>query len=298
MDHAGDDQAHPATGEAQGRRSLRLPSMRARRRARHDAGLTDHCDRKLVDDLRRATAKGELTVVYQPTVDMATLTPVGAEALVRWPHPARGLLVPADFIGVAERSGLIGSITTHVLGAACEEAMHWSSFIGGQSVVAVNLSPRDIIEPTIIRSVTRALELSGLRPDRLCLELTESAAIADHRGAADTLQALSDLGTHIAVDDFGTGFASLAHLMRFPIDIVKIDRMFIADLGASQPAERIVSAVIELAHALGLTAVAEGVETTVQRDILVGLGCDMFQGHLYSPALAPWAVASLLDNVA
>lgn len=265
---------------------------------RHDADRPRRIDRRFVEDLRVATGRGELTVVYQPTVDMATLTPVGAEALVRWPHRARGLLAPAEFIGVAERTGLIGSITTHVLGAACQEATQWTGFTGRRPMVAVNLSPRDIFDPTIVSTVTRALEETGLAPHQLCLELTESAAIVDHSGATHTLQALRDLGAHIAVDDFGTGFASLAHLMRFPIDIVKIDRTFVADLGAVPAADIIVCAVIDLAHALGLTTVAEGVETVEQRNVLAGLGCDQFQGFLYSPALAPWAVASLLDNVA
>ena len=273
-------------------------SGRARLLGRHHTDRSGRGDRRLVSDLRRATGRGELTVVYQPTVDLATLSPVGAEALVRWPHPARGLLAPAAFIGVAERTGLIGSITTHVLGAACHEASGWSKHLGRPPTVAVNLSPSELLDPTLVARVADALERTGLAPGQLCLELTESAEIADHRGAARTLQSVRDLGVHIAVDDFGTGFSSLAYLMHFPIDIVKIDRAFVSDLGTTLSADNIIAAVIDLAHALGLTTVAEGVETMRQRNLLAGLGCDLFQGHLYSAALAPAAVASLLAHVA
>jgi diguanylate cyclase (GGDEF)-like protein/PAS domain S-box-containing protein len=225
--------------------------------------------------LRRALEHGELRVHYQPALDLARREVVGCEALVRWEHPERGLLAPAEFVPLAEETGLIVPLGAWVLREACRTAAGWPE----ERDVAVNLTARQIAQPDVVAVVAGALAEAGLEPARLCLELTESGVLG--AGAAETLRALKALGVKLAIDDFGTGWSSLGHLRSFPLDVVKLDRSFVAGLGTAPRDDAIAEAVISLAHALGLSTVAEGVETEGQRAVLERLGCDTAQGYLF-----------------
>jgi diguanylate cyclase (GGDEF)-like protein/PAS domain S-box-containing protein len=231
----------------------------------------------LESDLRRALARDELRVHYQP-IARANGKIAGYEALVRWQHPARGLVLPADFIQLAEETGLILRIGDWVMREACR----WAARPGvGRGVqVAVNLSPRQFTDPSLPAVVTRALKESGLRPERLELEITESLAMQQTDATAAMLARLKSLGVSIAIDDFGTGYSSLAYLKRFPVDKVKIDRSFVADVPGDHDQVAIVSAIVALAHALGIRVIAEGVETEAQLEFLKGCRCDFMQGYL------------------
>jgi EAL domain-containing protein (putative c-di-GMP-specific phosphodiesterase class I) len=212
---------------------------------------------------------------------------VGVEALIRWQHPDQGLVAPYRFIPVAEESGLIIPIGAWVLEQACHQLRVWNlrGQDGPQGSVEVNLSARQIDDPRIVATVEEILTRTGLPPEHLTLEITESALMEDAASALGVLRALKELGVLLAIDDFGTGYSSLSYLQRFPLDILKVDRMFVESLGSDADGEEIVSAVINLAHALGLQVVAEGVETTEQLQILRSLGCDLAQGFLFSKPL-------------
>jgi len=231
----------------------------------------------LESDLRRALGRGELRVHYQRIVG-ADGRGAGHEALVRWQHPERGLVMPADFIQLAEETGLILRIGEWVLREACR----WGTFIGTERglQVAVNLSPRQFTDPNLPAVVARALKDTGLPPSLLELEITESLAMQQTDATLATLQRLKRLGVSIAIDDFGTGYSSLAYLKRFPVDKVKIDRSFVAEVPADRDEVAIVSAIIALAHALQIRVIAEGVETEAQREFLASCGCDFMQGYL------------------
>ncbi|MEA3193149.1 MAG: hypothetical protein QOD26_1482 [Betaproteobacteria bacterium] len=231
----------------------------------------------LESDLRRALSKGELRVHYQPFVDGADRV-AGHEALLRWQHPERGLVGPGEFIQLAEETGLILRMGEWALREACR----WATFIGAERglQVAVNLSPRQFNDPNLPRIVAAALKESGLPPRQLELEITESLAMRETDATLATLKKLKELGVSIAIDDFGTGYSSLAYLKRFPVDKLKIDRSFVAELPGDREQCAIVSAIVALAHALNVRVVAEGVETTPQRDFLVRCGCDFVQGFL------------------
>ncbi len=232
----------------------------------------------LENDLRRALHKGELLVHYQPIVELSSGTVVAHEALVRWQHPARGVVPPAEFMQLAEDTGLIVGIGEWVLREACR----WATFIGAEHgvQVAVNLSSRQFNDPKLIELVRRVLADSGLPARLLMLEVTETTAMHQTDVAASTLQKLKELGVSLAIDDFGTGYSSLASLRRYPVDQLKIDRSFVADLPAGENAKTLTGGIIGLAHALGLKVVAEGVETEAQREFLAALGCDFAQGYL------------------
>lgn len=232
----------------------------------------------LENDLRHAVQKGELELHYQPVAELKGGTVVAHEALVRWQHPKKGLVPPADFIQLAEDTGLILGIGEWVLHEACR----WATFIGTEHgvQVAVNLSARQFKDPKLIDLVRRVLAESGLPPTLLVLEITESTAMQQTDVAVRTLKRLKDLGVSLALDDFGTGYSSLAYLRRFPVDRLKIDRSFIADIPGDRNAESLLKGIVGLAHALGLTVVAEGVETQAQKDFLAALGCDLAQGYL------------------
>jgi len=232
----------------------------------------------LENDLRRALHKGELLVHYQPIVELGGGAVVAHEALVRWQHPQKGVVAPAEFIQLAEDTGLIVGIGEWVLREACR----WATFIGVERgvQVAVNLSSRQFNDPKLVELVRRALAESGLPPRLLMLEITETTAMHQTDVAASTLQKLKQLGVSLAIDDFGTGTSSLASLRRYPVDRLKIDRSFIADLPADENAKALTAGIIGLAHALGLKVIAEGVETEAQRDFLAALGCDFAQGYL------------------
>jgi diguanylate cyclase (GGDEF)-like protein/PAS domain S-box-containing protein len=232
----------------------------------------------LENDLRRAVHKGELLVHYQPIVELRSGKVVAHEALVRWQHPVRGVVPPAEFLQLAEDTGLVVNIGEWVLREACR----WATFIGAERgvQVAVNLSARQFHDPKLIELVRRVLADSGLPANLLALEITESTAMQQTDVAASTLQKLKELGVSLAIDDFGTGYSSLASLRRYPVDRLKIDRSFIGGLPADESAKALASGIIGLAHALGLQVIAEGVENEAQRALLAALGCDLAQGYL------------------
>jgi diguanylate cyclase (GGDEF)-like protein/PAS domain S-box-containing protein len=248
--------------------------------------------------LHRAIERQELTLHYQPVVELGLGATVGLEALIRWRQPGPGLVAPGRFIPVAEESGMIIPIGAWVLEEACRQLRDWHQTAPGAAFgsMEVNLSARQVDDPRIVRTVEQILLRSGLPPEHLTLEITESALMRDAASALVVLQALKDIGVSLAIDDFGTGYSSLSYLSRFPLDIVKVDRLFVAQLGISHEDEEIVSAVIKLAHALGLQVVAEGVETTGQLDVLRRLGCDLAQGFLFSEPLPAAAIASQLGH--
>ncbi|GAA4981973.1 putative bifunctional diguanylate cyclase/phosphodiesterase [Kineococcus glutinatus] len=236
--------------------------------------------------LRRALAGDELTVLYQPVLDLPSGAVSGAEALLRWDDPAGRRIGPDEFLGVAEETGLIVDIGAGVLRAACARGAQWDA-AGLPLTVAVNLSARELVAPGLVAGVVAALDASGLDPRRLELEITETTVLADLPAARRTLEALREMGIGIALDDFGTGYSSLTWLQQLPADTVKLDRSFITHLCRSAQDEAIVSAVITLAHALGLRVVGEGVETAQQLQVLRRLGCDHAQGfHLGRPLAA------------
>jgi len=241
--------------------------------------------------LHRALERAELRVFYQPILSVHSRRVIGAEALVRWQHPERGLVLPADFIRSAEETGLIVAIDAWVLEQACGQFREWRSaraslgLGGGLGMVEVNLSARQVSDPKILDRVRGTLADTGLDPSCLAIEITESALMEDPESALVTLRRLKNLGVRLAVDDFGTGFSSLSYLRRFPLDVLKVDKSFVDELVTSQEDSVIVGAVVNLAHTLGLEVVAEGVESSNQLSALESLGCDHYQGFLFSPAL-------------
>jgi EAL domain-containing protein (putative c-di-GMP-specific phosphodiesterase class I) len=240
---------------------------------------------QLEAELRRAIERGELAVVYQPILDLATGRTVEMEALVRWDHPERGRLAPADFLAVAEETGLIVPMGRFVLETACREASRWLARWPGDPVdISVNLSSRQFRDPALLDMITGALAAADLPTTSLKLEITESAMLdAD---ASDTLmRRITDRGIRLAVDDFGTGFSGLSYFQRFPLDTLKIDRSFVTGLGRDPRSSAIVNATIAFAKALGLTVTAEGIETDDQRARLTGLGADRGQGYLFAQPL-------------
>ncbi len=230
--------------------------------------------------LRRALRNQELCVHFQPEVSLHDESILGAEALVRWEHPDEGLLAAALFVPVAEETGLIVDIGTHVLLNACHEAATWP---GGDSgpMLRVNFAAAQLQRDETVGLVRLALEQTGLPAHRLCVEITESAVMTDITRSEDILHRLKEVGVKIAVDDFGTGFSSLAYLKRFPVDALKIDRAFVMDLAESVDDQAFVRSIISLAEALGLDVVAEGVETREQADVLLRLGCHRAQGYFF-----------------
>ena len=229
----------------------------------------------LESDLRRALGKDELRVHYQRIVKADGARPASHEALVRWQHPERGLVLPGEFIQLAEDTGLILRIGEWVLREAC----HWAQRAGSVPV-AVNLSPRQFNDPRLAEAVAQALAESGLAPHLLELEITESTAMQNTDATLATLEKLKVLGVSISIDDFGTGYSSLAYLRRFPVDKLKIDRSFVAVAPSDKEQAAIISAIVALAHALQIEVVAEGVETEAQREFLARCGCDYLQGNL------------------
>jgi diguanylate cyclase (GGDEF)-like protein/PAS domain S-box-containing protein len=246
--------------------------------------------RQLENDLRQALKNDELRLLLQPRYSVAGQRIVGAEALVRWKHPQRGLLSPDVFIGIAETTGLIVPLSSWVLRTACLEAMSW----GEELIVSVNLSPVEFQRGHLVARVTSALEESGLPPSRLELELTESVMLEDAPGALALMQELKRIGVRLSMDDFGTGYSSLSYLRKFPFDGLKIDRSFLADLDGSPDSQAIIKAIIGLGHALSLTVTAEGVESQMQLDLLRECGCEEAQGYFLDRPMAPTALRQLL----
>jgi diguanylate cyclase (GGDEF)-like protein/PAS domain S-box-containing protein len=243
----------------------------------------------LETDLRRAVTRGELRVHFQPIVEATSGKVVSHEALVRWQHPERGLIGPADFIQIAEDTGLILKIGEWMLKEACR----WATFIGIEHglPVAVNLSARQFNDPRLPGIVSKALKDSGLPAHLLELEITESTAMQHTDATMSTLKKLKDLGVSIAIDDFGTGYSSFSYLKLFPVNTLKIDRSFISEVETNGDHRAIVAAIIALAQVLGLKVVAEGVETEGQRQFLRGFGCEHVQGYLTGKPVDPETAA-------
>jgi EAL domain-containing protein (putative c-di-GMP-specific phosphodiesterase class I) len=269
------------------------PAMRDRLQARSE----------LESELRQAVTDGQFTVHYQPVVDAASRTVVSTEALLRWEHPRRGLVSPAEFVPLAEDTGLIVAIGTFVLREACRQTAEWRRTRElADLTVSVNLSPRQLQEPGLLDDVHEALAVSGLPACALVLEITENLLVRDVEQAADRLNSLKALGVRLAVDDFGTGYSSLSYLSRLPVDILKVDKAFVAGIADQDSAGKLAWAVLALASSLELETVAEGVETPEQVEALLAQGCTRLQGFLYSrpvpgPVL-PGTAAALRDRLA
>jgi EAL domain-containing protein (putative c-di-GMP-specific phosphodiesterase class I) len=229
-------------------------------------------------DIRQAMADGGFELHYQPLVDLRSGDVTACEALLRFRHPQRGMISPAEFIPVAEDTGLITELGDWVLRTACQEAAGWPDHIH----LAVNVSPVQLKCQTLALRIAGALASSGLNPSRLELEITEAVLIRDDEAALAILHQLRAIGVRIALDDFGTGFSSLSYLKRFPFDKIKIDRCFVSDISEEDGSSSIVQAVVNIAAALHMTTVAEGVETSAQRELLRELGCTEMQGYLFS----------------
>jgi diguanylate cyclase (GGDEF)-like protein/PAS domain S-box-containing protein len=238
-------------------------------------------------DLRRALKEDELFVVYQPVVDLMERSLVGVEALVRWRHPTRGLVPPVEFIGIAEECGLIDEVGEVVLNKACTQFMAWQRGIGPAAPrsLAVNLSRAQLKRPGLMADVQAVLQACGMQPEQLQLEVTESLAAQDER-VQTTLRELKSLGVRLALDDFGTGYSSLACLHQMPVDTVKIDRSFVKHAETVEYHRVLIEATIRVARTLGMTTVAEGIETQGQAELMRDLACDRGQGYLFARPLA------------
>jgi diguanylate cyclase (GGDEF)-like protein len=265
-----------------GRRTYRFfeAGMDQRARARRSLEL----------ELRQAISNGSLETYYQPVVNIEDDKISSCEALLRWRHPERGMISPAEFIPIAEDSGLINQLGLWVLNTACAEAATWPDHVR----VAVNVSPVQFRSPSLALNVAAALAACNLPASRLELEITEAVLIRDDEAALDMLHQLRKLGVRIALDDFGTGYSSLSYLQRFPFDKIKIDRSFIRDIAGPGASSSIVQAVVNIAAASDMTTTAEGVETEQQRNLLYILGCTEMQGYLFSPAIPAAEVRRLL----
>ncbi|MEA3159820.1 MAG: hypothetical protein QOD95_1368, partial [Gammaproteobacteria bacterium] len=268
--------------KSDGRRTYRFfeRGMDARVRARRGLEL----------DLRQAIVDGQFEIAYQPIVSLRSGAVSGCEALLRWRHPERGMIPPADFIPVAEDIGLISQLGEWVLASACAEAASWPDHIK----LAVNVSPVQFRNHTLALHVASALASSGLSANRLELEITEAVLIRDDETALAILHQLRAVGVRIALDDFGTGYSSLSYLQRFPFDKIKIDRCFINELAEPDGSSSIVQAVVNIASARSMTTTAEGVETEQQKELLRTLGCTEMQGYLFSAAKPAAEVRRLL----
>jgi diguanylate cyclase (GGDEF)-like protein/PAS domain S-box-containing protein len=242
-------------------------------------------------DLRHALERDELRLHYQPLVDLPSGRIYEVEALLRWQHPERGLMPPGDFIQIAEDTGLIVPIGEWVLREASRQVQEWNANVSADEALrlSVNISARQFRQATLVQDVERVLSETGLRPDLLTLEITESLLIENVEATIDILQRIRALGVSIAVDDFGTGYSSLSYLKRFPLDAIKIDRSFVRDLATDAEDQAVVGAVIATSQALRLSVVAEGIESVDQLNELTGLGCGLGQGYYFSRPLTPEA---------
>ena len=249
----------------------------------------------LAGDLRRALTAGELFVLYQPVFRLIDKAPISLEALVRWRHPERGLIPPTEFIPVAEQQGLIGALDDFVLNEALAQLAAWRLDDGcpDELTMAVNVSARELRDRTLPARVAATLDRQGVPAERLCLEISENAMLAELEDIDGVLGALVDLGITIALDDFGTGYSTLAHAQQLRPHVLKIDRRFVANVASHTRDRDIVAAVIAMAHALDMTVVGEGVETDLQRSELVALGCDAVQGFLFAAPMPAEAIADL-----
>ena len=270
--------------KAAGRRTYRFFDPAMEQQANHR--------RELEADLRAALAQGSFELHYQPQVDLRSDRVTGCEALLRWRHPVRGMVSPADFVPVAEETGLIEEIGQWVLRTACAEAAAWPADVR----IAVNVSPIQFRSETLSLKVAAALAETGLDPRRLELEITEAVLIADDDAALATLNQLRALGVHIALDDFGTGYSSLQYLQRFPFDKIKIDRSFVKEVTRNSSSASIIRAVVSIAADRSMVTTAEGVETLQQRETVQNLGCTQMQGFLFSAARPAQEIRALLAS--
>ncbi|MEO8272845.1 MAG: EAL domain-containing protein, partial [Chloroflexota bacterium] len=248
-------------------------------------------------ELWTALERDELIVHYQPILDLRTLRVVGFEALARWQHPSRGLVLPVDFIALAEESQLIIAIGRVILEKACRQARLWRRRWPDENLsMSVNLSPRQFVDPDLANGISQVLRTTGLEPCALELEITESSVMDRTESSLGVLRELRALGVRIVLDDFGTGYSSLAYLRQLPLDTIKVDRSFVTDLDVQDPNVGIVRAVVSLAHGLGITVVAEGIETDEQARRLRELGCDMGQGYAWAHPADPVRVGGFVSR--
>lgn len=251
---------------------------------------------RLESELHRAVERQELVLFYQPIISVETSQILSVEALIRWQHPQRGLLLPGDFLPLAEELGMMDQIGAWVLRSACEQAVQWRRTIWPDLSISVNLSARQFKFNHLEHVVDSVLEQTGLPPDALILELTESSLLDDPPGAALMLKHMAARGIQVAIDDFGTGYSSLSYLMQLPITSLKIDKSFVAALSTEHACMPITSAIIAMARQLGLSVVAEGVETVAQLEYLRQHGCDTAQGIYISPPVPATELTTALDR--
>jgi diguanylate cyclase (GGDEF)-like protein/PAS domain S-box-containing protein len=280
---------HRAKRDGRARSAVFVERMRASVAGRLDTEMS----------LRQSIIDGELRVHYQPIVTLADGRVRGHEALVRWAHPTRGLLAPDQFISIAEETGLIVALGAWVLRESCQQAKRFQARDPSWShlTVSVNLSGGQLNQPDLVELVASALRDADLSPEDLQLEMTESILMDDASTTITILERLKGLGIRLGIDDFGTGYSSLSYLRRFPVDVLKIDKSFVSGLGQDPQDSAIVAAVVSLADTLGLTTIAEGVETSLQRDCLVGLGCSLAQGYLFARPVPAEDREAELDQV-
>jgi c-di-GMP-specific phosphodiesterase len=244
-------------------------------------------------ELRRAIRDRSLTVVYQPLLHIGSHRWCGAEALLRWEHSDLGAVSPVEFIPLAEELGLVGQLGEFVMSQALAQAKAWDD-AGIGVPIAVNMSPSQLADPGVVDEILGAVRRSGVRSELIYLEITESAVMENPELARRLLMELGDAGIRAVIDDFGTGHSSIARLSELPVSGVKIDRSFLARLGVDSAATRIVAAVVDLAHAFGLSVTAEGVESPAALQVLEVLGCDQAQGFLFGRPSPPERIAELL----
>ncbi|MDX6209549.1 MAG: hypothetical protein QOE24_1940, partial [Frankiales bacterium] len=261
---------YQAKERGKGRFQFFDPELRDRAMAKH----------QLEVDLRHALERGEFRLLYQPLFSLTDKTLIGVEALIRWEHPERGMLQPGDFIQVAEERGLITAIGAWVLDEACRQLAEWVRAGADRLTMAVNVTPQELNQSDFVLQVAQVLRKHEIDPSLLCLEMAETALLAQGGEIDHVFSALSALGVRLALDDFGTGYSALTHLRQFSVDMLKIDRSFVERLGAGDRDRDIVGAVTAMAHALGMTIVGEGIESSGQLSDLQRLGCDEGQGYL------------------
>jgi EAL domain-containing protein (putative c-di-GMP-specific phosphodiesterase class I) len=249
----------------------------------------------LVAELRQAVARSNFELHYQPKIDIESGQLVGFEALVRWAHPERGLLPPSEFVSVLETTSLIGPLTRWVFDSAVAQLASWGEAAANLSV-AVNVSVRNLRDPTMTAWFVQRLAFHGIHPSRVIIEITETAIATDPRRVMEHISQLESAGIRISLDDFGQGYTSLSQLSTLRVNELKIDREFISSMHDSLKDSAIVASVIELGHRLGLNVVAEGVESTEALDVLRSLGCDVAQGYLYSKPLTATAARAYFEG--
>lgn len=249
-------------------------------------------EKALLAEIRTAIAEEQFDVFYQPIVDVASNKISGFEALIRWHHPTRGLLTAGEFVPVLESTGLIMQVGQWVLRRACRDAVQWPEYIR----IFVNLSPRQLSNSGLLAAVTDVLCRSGLRPERLELEITETSMMQTSANAEHTISALRKMGIRVALDDFGTGYSSLSHISTLHFDTIKIDRSFVADAAESLASATVVRAVTFIARELSISTVAEGVETIEQLEWIRSVGCREAQGYLFSKPISLEAATEMINN--